>query len=382
MTSLNPATGELVCVSLAAVPQELVQSRAIFRLLPRLRRMQSPAPLAMNLPPSLCTRPPCGIRQLALRVRTAVLAIVASASLLAAEPGRLTVTWLDMPVHGLAVVMQTPSGKTFLIDTGGVQQKDDSDYNAGRDTIAPFLTARGITGIAGISISHPHADHYGGASWLINNWKVGAFFDHGYEGRAQTATYTRIRALAKERGGTHRAVHHGDTLAWDDALTVEVLSPPADFLDPNSDPAKVSDHGLLNSNSVVLRVQHGANVFLFPGDCYGGTFDRYLKANVAPEKLRATVLTAAHHGFNHGTVFPAIVRPQFAVVSCVADYPGNAGTPNSRSPGDDAMKAYDALGAKVFVTAFHGNITAVSDGRSVTVTKSHERAQQPAAEKK
>lgn len=81
-----------------------------------------------------------------------------------AESGRLTVTWLDLPVHGLAVVMETPSGKTFLIDTGGVQQKADSDYTAGRDTIAPFLTARGIKDIAGISISHPHGDHYGGAS--------------------------------------------------------------------------------------------------------------------------------------------------------------------------------------------------------------------------
>ena len=348
--------------------------------------MQCAAPIAMISPSFLHFHPLRSIPPLAFHVRAVffaiVAALIASATLRAAEPGRLTVTWLDMPVHGLAVVMQTPSGKTFLIDTGGVQQKDDSDYNAGRDTIAPFLTARGVTEIAGISISHPHADHYGGASWLINNWKVGAFFDHGYEGRAQTTTYTRIRALAKERGGSHRAVHHGDTLAWDDALTVEVLSPPAEFLDPDSDPAKVSDNGLLNSNSVVLRVQHGANIFIFPGDAYGGTFERYLKANVASEKLHATVLTAPHHGFNPGVDFPKMVMPKFVVASCVADYPGNANTPNPRSPGDKAIETFTPLGAEVFVTAFHGNITAVSDGRTVTVTKSHERVQPPAAEKK
>ena len=37
-----------------------------------------------------------------------------------AEGGRLTVTWLDMPVHGLAVVLETPSGKTYFIDAVGI----------------------------------------------------------------------------------------------------------------------------------------------------------------------------------------------------------------------------------------------------------------------
>ena len=64
------------------------------------------------------------------------------------------------------------------------------------------------------------------------------------------------------------------------ALTVEVLSPPAAFLGTTADPKKLSEHGLLNQNSIVLRVQHGKNVFLFPGDCYGGSFEQHLKATV------------------------------------------------------------------------------------------------------
>ncbi len=285
--------------------------------------------------------------------------------------GKLTVTWLHMPVHGLAVVMETPSGKAFLIDTGGVNDK--TDYNAGRDTIAPFLKAHGHSEIEGVSISHPHGDHYGGVEWLINNWKLKNYIDHGYEGRGQTLSYTRLRGLAVSRGGVHRAVHLGDKLELDAALSVEVLSPPAGFLDPNSDPTKVSDHGLLNSNSIVLRVQHGKNVFIFPGDSYGGTFEKAMKANVPPEKLKATVLTANHHGFNPGFDFPKMVMPQYVVASCLPDYPANANTPNTRSPGDKAIEVYGALGAQVFVTAFHGNITAVSDGETVTVTKQHER---------
>ncbi len=299
--------------------------------------------------------------------------LFAISALSAGEKGKLTVTWLDLPVHGLAAVMETPSGKVFLIDTGGT--RSSPEYNAGRDAIAPFLKERGYDRIEAISISHPHGDHYGGAEWLLNNWKVGQFIDHNYEGRGQSLSYTRLRGLAVERGGVHTAVHFGDKLDWDSELSVEVLSPPADFLDPNSDPAKVSDHGLLNSNSIVLRVQHGKNVFIFPGDSYGGTFEKHIKANVPPEKLKATVLTANHHGFNPGYDFPKLVMPKYVVASCLADYPGNANTTNPRSPGDNAMKFYGALGAQVFVTAFHGNITAVSDGTTVTMTQQHERVQ-------
>ena len=291
-----------------------------------------------------------------------------------AENGRLTVTWLELPVHGLAVVLETPAGKTYLIDTGGFELKADADYTAGRDTIAPFLAARGCKKIAGISISHPHGDHYGGASWLLNNWKVGTFIDNGYEGRGQSPSYTQLRRLAAQRGAIYRVVHAGDTLDWDPALSVEVLSPPAEFLSVTDDPAKISEHGLLNSNSIVLRVQHGKNVFLFPGDSYGGVFERYLQAAVAPEKLATTVLTAPHHGFNPGIQFPKMTHPQIVVTSCLADYPGNANTPNPRSPGERATKVFGAMGAKVYVTAWHGNVQAISDGEGVKMSSQREPA--------
>ena len=140
-----------------------------------------------------------------------------------------------------------------------------------------------------------------------------------------------------------------------------------------SDPAKISEHGLLNSNSILLRIQHGTQVFLFPGDSYGGAFETFLKEKVPAEKLKTTVLTAPHHGFNPGYAFPKMLMPTHVIASCVADYPGNAGTPNPRSPGDRAMDTYTPLGAEVLVTAFHGIISAVSDGAAVKVTKTHER---------
>ncbi|MES2596085.1 MAG: MBL fold metallo-hydrolase [Verrucomicrobiota bacterium] len=289
------------------------------------------------------------------------------------EARELTVTWLDTPVHGLAAIVEMPGGKVMLVDTGGVKKDAETDYNAGRDAISPFLKARGYAEISAIVISHPHGDHYGGAEWLLQNWTVREYVDNGYEGRGQTLAYKRLRDLAVQRGGKYRAATHGAHLEMDAGLEMEVLSPPAEFISRDSDPAKVSEHGLLNSNSLVLRLQHGQNVFLFPGDSYGGGFETFLKEKVPAEKLKTTVLTAPHHGFNPGYAFPKMLMPKHVIASCLADYPGNAGTPNPRSPGDRAIGTYTPLGAEVCVTAFHGNITAVSDGSTVKVTKTHER---------
>lgn len=318
--------------------------------------------------------------------------------------GKLTVTWLDSAAHGLAVVVETPEGKVFLIDTGGTKSagKDGQpDFDTGRDVIAPFLRTHGHREIAGIIISHPHGDHYGGAGWLLANWPVRSFVDNGYTGRGQTEGYLKLRttaqqnagvyllnqataaragelrAAAQKQGGDYRAVVAGDRLDWDPALTVDVLSPPAAFLGTTADPQKLSEHGLLNQNSIVLRVQHGKNVFLFPGDCYGGSFEQHLKATVPPERLATTVLTAPHHGFNPGTQFPKMVQPRLVVVSALGDYPANATTPYPRSPGTHATKVFGALGAKVFVTAWHGHVQIVSDGETVTPTVQRESGPWP-----
>lgn len=283
----------------------------------------------------------------------------------AAPPGRLTVTWFDMKVHGLAVALETPSGQVFLVDAGGRDEK--TGYIAARDAVAPHLKARGHTEIAGLAVSHPHADHYGGTEWWLTNWPVKRFVDSGYEGRAQTDDYRKLRALAKSRGAEYRTAHAGQKLDWDKDLDIEVLAPPKEFLELQSDPKKISDHGLLNGNSLVLRVQHGANVFIFPGDAYG-MGQRFILTNLPPGHLRATVVTAPHHGFNSSPEFVEASRPKIVIASCLADYPGSP----IRSPADRTVAMYAPVGAQTYATCWHGNIQVVSDGTTFTVKTERE----------
>jgi competence protein ComEC len=268
---------------------------------------------------------------------------------------RMTV--FELKLHGLAVALETPSGSLYLVDTG----KKEGDYDSGRDTIAPFLKARGIKEIAGILVSHPHHDHFEGASYLIKHFKVRTFVDAGVEGPLVDDSYVKLKTHAREKGVELKTVRAGDTLKWDDALEVTVLAPPKEGV-------KADDGNFLNNNSIVLRIRHGKNVFLLPGDIQheGRTS---LMAAVPAETLKANVLIAPHHGFLESKHFAEAVKPETVVVSCLAEYTDKKPV----SPGKQATALFEAVGAKVYVTAWHGTVEIVSDGAACTVKSQRER---------
>ncbi|MBI5393686.1 MAG: MBL fold metallo-hydrolase, partial [Verrucomicrobia bacterium] len=213
-------------------------------------------------------------------IRLPFLSLLLVASALAAEDaGRFTLTCLEIPDigrgAGLALVLQTPGGRTYLYDTGsGYREKDGSwtgNHNSGRDLIAPFLKEHGIKALDGVIISHAHLDHFGGLLWMMENKNdpvaavsdrrtlagsgdipvagsllgdknvappsyvpIKKLFDPGYKfaGRSDTdytselGLYEKLREQFQKREGAYQAAHAGDKLVLDDRLDVEVLSPP------------------------------------------------------------------------------------------------------------------------------------------------------------
>ena len=122
-----------------------------------------------------------------------------------------------------------------------------------------------------------------------------------------------------------------------------------------------------NNNSLVLKLQHGENTFLFTGDAeesaeknlvetYGGNTEQ----RTAPS-LEADVLKVGHHGSVTSTseLFLDAVQPKFAVISC--------GRNNSYGfPHSETLKNLSIRNIQLFRTDEQGTITVTSDGTALT----------------
>lgn len=311
-----------------------------------------------------------------------------SDALRAAEPHKLIVTCLNIPDTqrgaGLAVVLQTPAGRTYLYDTGvGYPQGPGwvADHNTARDLILPFLKQRRIEAIDGVAISHAHYDHFGGLLWLVDHFPVRKLYDSGYSFTGDMPAnyvtelddYERLRKRFAAQTGSYQAAHRGDRLDWDPALNVEVLAPPADFFGephperrPKSDPPA---HYLVNANSLGIRIQYDKIVFLLPGDIQAEDQVQSLLPSLAGDKLKCHVLIAPGHGIHAVPEFAIAARPEVTVASVHARY----------GKGIPAHKVYGNVGSKVLVTGIDGSVQIVCDGQSYQVSSAGPPASPAAA---
>lgn len=242
---------------------------------------------------------------------------------------RLRVTFLAVG-QGDAAVVQLPGGFSMLIDAGG-DLRWPGRFDPGARDVVPALAELGVSRLDLVVLTHPHPDHAGGLSTVLERVPVGEL----WMTPEPDAIATAIRAKAAARGVPVREPH-----AWQAGpVRVEV---PSHFVAGRS----------LNDNSIVLRLVYGQVAMLFAGDVEA------LAETDLREPLGAALLKAPHHGSRTSSTeaFLRRVSPRFTVYSCGA---GNRfGFPNpdvvARTPGDH------------FSTA-DGAVIAESDGQSLEV---------------
>lgn len=285
---------------------------------------------------------------------------------------------------GLAIVMRTPSGKTWLYDTGTAHPERlssdgwQANMNAGRDVVAPELKKHGINTIDGIFISHAHYDHFGGLLWLMKHFEIKKLIDCGYEFHSDNADdyrgtnkeeldhYTRVREDFKKRGAYQMAMA-GEMLTLDPDLKIEVIAPPKTyFVDPKIDTRQKNDsssHFLVNANSLSLRIQFRDIVFYLPGDIQTEDIEASLMPFVDPAKLKCHILVAPGHGIHPlPKAFAEAIRPEVSIASV---FPRYARTIAS-------TKTLKAMGTKTYITGLHGDVQVVTDGEVYQVTTERE----------
>jgi competence protein ComEC len=251
--------------------------------------------------------------------------------------------------QGDALAIRSSQGRWVMFDAGRVWDNGD----AGRRDVIPYVLQRGGT-LAAFVLTHPHADHVGGASSVIEALKPSTYLDPGYAGR--TSAY-RASLLAAQRSRSRwRRVRPGDSLIVDE-VRIAFLAPDSVWADTLPDP---------NDASTVALVRIGIVSILLTGDAERDEEAWLLDRQ--PSGLRADILKVAHHGSSTSTTqeFLDAVGPRLALVSVGA---GNI----YRHPSPEVMERLATAGALTLRTDRDGSITVHTDGQRIEVEARGER---------
>jgi competence protein ComEC len=261
--------------------------------------------------------------------------------------GILRVSMIDVG-QGDAILVEFPGGGTVLVDTGPITPSGD----AGKKTVVPFLKRKGIGAIDMLVITHPDADHCGGAASVIRSFPVGRVIESDAGGG--TAVYASYHAAALARGSPLSKAWRGEKLAVAECARLYVLWPARGRTPSSASSLRVPS----NNASIVFKLVYGDVSFLFTGDAEKESETGMIRS--FGSFLRSTVLKVAHHGSDSGTSpeFLDAVHPAVALVS--------VGLHNRfRHPSPPLLGRLGDAGARVLRTDREGAVILATDGRTV-----------------
>lgn len=249
-----------------------------------------------------------------------------------ASAENLIVYFLDVGQADAAILQ---CGDDVMMIDGG--ESSDSSL------IYSYLTKTlGITRIDYMIATHPHADHIGGLSGALNACSVGVVYSPvtSYDSKQ----FSSLVKYTQKQGRDLTVPEVGDSFSFGDAQ-VQFLSP-------------CQKYSNTNDSSIVVRIVHGINTFLFAGDAEWEAEHDMVDSGY---DLSATVLKVGHHGSDTSSsyVFLREVMPKYAVISC--------GKGNSYGhPTEAVLSRLRDVGAQVFRTDMQGDVVFVSDGSALS----------------
>jgi len=216
------------------------------------------------------------------------------------QPKPFRVVVLDVG-QGDALFFETPRGKRYMVDSGGWSP----GWNSGIGVIIPFLKSENIDRLEGLFLTHPHADHIGGAAEILSAVRVDTVYRPPIP--YDSELNNEIDRILREMKIPERSLRAGEFFMLGDEIQVYVLNP-----------VRVEDELNPNNASLVMKWRYGEVSWMLTGDAEHEVEERILDVFSGEKRtwLESDVLKVGHHGSKTSTTseFLKGVSPQVAVV--------------------------------------------------------------------
>lgn len=235
-------------------------------------------------------------------------------------------------------------GDCALVHTGSSAMLIDAGNKKDGPSIVGYIKNQGIKKLDYFILTHPHADHIGGAANVVNNIDIDKILMP--KATHTSKTFEDLLNIIKSKGLKITSPAPGDNYALGSA-NFKILAS--------------NDGNTLNNNSIVNRLVFENTSFMFAGDAESATESLVLQRGYS---IKSDVLKVGHHGSGTSTTesFLKAVSPKHAVIS--------VGKGNSYGHPDQAtLNKLSAGSVEIFRTDESGTIIATSDGNTISFNK-------------
>jgi len=248
----------------------------------------------------------------------------------------LIINYLDVG-NGNCQFIQLPDKKNILIDSGNVEASSK---------VIKYLIERHIKNIDLLIISNPSIENCGGLLKLSKIFPISEVFNASI--LTSSPSYLKLLNQFSSNNTRMTIVRKGQVKKYSDGIRLDVLFPPKTLI-RNS----ISD---IRNNSLVIKLSHKKNSFLFAGDIQGNA-QNFLLDNIK-DNLSSNVIKLPNF-INRNEIninFLDSVKPKIAIIS------------SGHNPNLELLKILKIRNIKVYRTDKDGDITIVSDGENINLT--------------
>lgn len=235
-------------------------------------------------------------------------------------------------------------GDCALVHVGDSAMLIDAGNRGDGPGIVNYIRSQGINKLDYLILTHPHADHIGGAAEVVKSFDIEKILMPKATHTSQT--FENLLVTIQNKGLKITSPSPGDKYTLGNA-SFQIVA--------------CNDGSDLNDKSIVSRLTFGSTSFLFTGDAESATESKILQRGY---NIKSDVLKVGHHGSDTSTggSFLKAVSPKHAIIS--------VGKGNSYGhPSSAVLGRLNDNNVKVYRTDESGTIVVTSDGSSISVNK-------------